>query len=114
MIRMYFKHVYVSLSEWKPMQFFDDGRSRFVDPEYAHYIDWIKEHDPEVVPWSPSWDVIRNERDRLLKDSDWTQLADAPLSETSIAAWKVYRQTLRDIPQEYPTPDDVQWPEIPQ
>ena len=44
---------------------------------------------------------------RLLAASDWTQVADAPVDS---AAWAVYRQTLRDIPQDYTNPDDVVWP----
>jgi hypothetical protein len=30
----------------------------------------------------------------LIKDSDWTQLADTPVDKTS---WATYRQELRDI-----------------
>ena len=57
-----------------------------------------------------AWDRVRAERDRLLAASDWTQVADAPVDQ---AAWAVYRQTLRDIPQDYDTPDAVVWPEAP-
>jgi len=57
-----------------------------------------------------AWAAVRADRDRLLAESDWTQVADAPVDA---AAWAVYRQTLRDIPQDYPTPDAVVWPEAP-
>jgi len=57
-----------------------------------------------------AWDAVRRERDRLLAASDWTQVADAPVDA---AAWAVYRQKLRDIPQDYANPDDVVWPEQP-
>ena len=57
-----------------------------------------------------AWDRVRVERDRLLAASDWTQAPDAPVDA---AAWAVYRQTLRDIPQDYATPDAVVWPEAP-
>lgn len=53
---------------------------------------------------------VRAERDRLLAQSDWTQLADAPVDR---AAWVVYRQALRDLPQQAGFPEDVDWPEIP-
>ena len=33
-------------------------------------------------------------------DSDWTQLADCPLTDEQKAKWNAYRQKLRDIPQE--------------
>jgi len=57
-----------------------------------------------------AWDEVRRERDRLLAASDWTQVADAPVDA---AAWAVYRQALRDVPQDFDTPDDVVWPEAP-
>ena len=37
---------------------------------------------------------VREERDRLLAKSDWTQLPDAPVDKT---AWAAYRQLLRDL-----------------
>ena len=57
-----------------------------------------------------AWKAIRAERDRLLAASDWTQVADAPVDA---AAWATYRQQLRDLPQNYILPDDVEWPEEP-
>lgn len=56
------------------------------------------------------WESVRSRRDALLAGSDWTQVADAPVDS---AAWATYRQTLRDIPQDYATPDAVVWPEQP-
>ena len=60
-----------------------------------------------------AWAQVRAERDRLLADCDWTQVADAPLTAGVKQAWADYRQTLRDIPQDFATPDDVVWPETP-
>ena len=57
-----------------------------------------------------AWNRVRAERDRLLAACDWTQVADAPVDA---AAWAVYRQALRDVPQDFATPDDVVWPEQP-
>lgn len=37
------------------------------------------------------------ERNRRLSDSDWTQMADSPLSATEKSAWAKYRQALRDM-----------------
>jgi hypothetical protein len=39
---------------------------------------------------------VRAQRDRLLTDSDWTQILDAPVDRTE---WATYRQALRDLPQ---------------
>ena len=63
---------------------------------------------PEPPPLT--WDDIRRLRDALLAASDWTQVADAPVDA---AAWAAYRQTLRDIPQDFATPDEVVWPTPP-
>ena len=42
--------------------------------------------------------LIRNKRKELLKESDWTQTADSPLSDSKKAEWVTYRQALRDLP----------------
>lgn len=53
-------------------------------------------------------ETIRNRRNSLLKDSDWTQLPNSPLSEKEVNEWAIYRQQLRDItnykPYTFPTP----------
>ena len=50
---------------------------------------------------------IRNQRNKLLKDSDWTQVADAPVDKT---AWATYRQALRDITERAGFPFNVEFP----
>ena len=50
---------------------------------------------------------IRTERDAKLTESDWTQVADAPVDK---AAWATYRQALRDIPSQAGFPNEVTWP----
>lgn len=54
--------------------------------------------------------VVRSDRDRLLQQSDWTQLADAPVDS---AAWAAYRQALRDVPSQSGFPYVVSWPTTP-
>ena len=60
-----------------------------------------------------AWDRVRVERDGLLAACDWTQVADAPLTDAERGAWMLYRQALRDVPQDFASPDDVVWPEQP-
>jgi hypothetical protein len=50
---------------------------------------------------------VRASRETLLKESDWTQLSDAPVDQT---AWATYRQALRDIPSQVGFPWTVDWP----
>ena len=47
-----------------------------------------------------NWTKITLIRNFLLMDSDWTQLADCPLTDEQKTRWNAYRQKLRDIPQE--------------
>ena len=54
---------------------------------------------------------IRTERDAKLTDSDWTQVADAPVDKT---AWATYRQSLRDVPSQSGFPGEVTWPTEPE
>ena len=42
--------------------------------------------------------MIRSLRDGLLRDSDWTDLPNAPLTAEKVAEWVTYRQELRDHP----------------
>lgn len=58
------------------------------------------------------WRVIREKRNRLLFECDWTQLSDSPLSVEKKEEWAIYRQELRDITS-YPSPDSVIWPNEP-
>lgn len=52
-------------------------------------------------------DEVRLERNRLLTETDWTQVADAPVDK---AAWAAYRQALRDVPQQAGFPTSITWP----
>ena len=53
---------------------------------------------------------VRSRRLDLLKDSDWTQVADAPVDKT---AWATYRQALRDVTAQSGFPWEVTWPVAP-
>jgi len=66
-----------------------------------------------AVQTERAWAQVRAERDRFLTASDWTQVADAPLTAGDRQAWADYRQALRDVPQDFGSPDDVVWPEAP-
>lgn len=60
---------------------------------------------------------VRNERDRKLPQSDWTQTVDAPLTTEKKAEWATYRQALRDLPANIPdtarSMSDIVWPTEP-
>ncbi|ELP3316076.1 phage tail assembly chaperone [Vibrio fluvialis] len=69
----------------------------------ADYDEWKAE----------SWARVRNHRDILMNETDWTQAGDAPLTDDKKAEFAAYRQTLRDIPQSIGDPDAVVWPTKP-
>ena len=53
---------------------------------------------------------VRQQRGEKLKDSDWTQVADAPVDK---AAWATYRQALRDVTAQAGFPWTIDWPVAP-
>jgi hypothetical protein len=76
----------------------------------------IPEPEPELTkkPEKPklTWEQIRAQRDSLLTASDWTDLPNSPVKNKE--AWLAYRQSLRDLPSTFKTPEEVVWPEKPQ
>jgi len=102
---------YHIISAWKP---YDHATEKLV-PAAPHLHDDMccivdvepltqEELDQRVVT---QWQVVRNQRNQMLKDTDWTQVADSPVDKT---AWAVYRQALRDITQQ-PDPFNITWPD---
>jgi hypothetical protein len=54
-------------------------------------------------------------RNKLLADSDWTQMNDSPLSNEDKTSWATYRQELRDMSDldAWPNIADDDWPVAP-
>ncbi len=91
-----------------------------------------RDANPSLVSgvWTVGWTVVNKEpvevqqyddavaasnrstRNTLLSNSDWTQVADAPVDAT---AWAAYRQALRDITSHanWPHLDEADWPTKP-
>lgn len=53
------------------------------------------------------WFIVRTQRNELLSECDWTQLADIPTETKEL--WQTYRQTLRDITSQS-NPFSINWP----
>lgn len=53
-------------------------------------------------------EVARQQRNKLLANTDWTQLPDAPVDS---AAFSEYRQALRDL--DLTDPEKIKWPTKP-
>jgi hypothetical protein len=93
------------------------------EPFTTYVTEWVKGGDliyretevsavvDEAARDAAEADAVRMKRDKLLDDSDWTQLADAPLSDGEKAVWATTRQAWRDVPQQVGFPWVVEWPE---
>jgi len=53
------------------------------------------------------WGIIREERNKLLTSTDWTQLPDVPVATKNL--WEPYRQALRDVTNQS-DPYNIAWP----
>src|SRR3546814_18056836 len=60
----------------------------------------------EMVIPEVTWDTIRSRRSPLLKNSDWTQMADSPLTSSAKADWAASSQTLRALTETHTSPND--------
>ena len=56
------------------------------------------------------WEELRAQRDFLLSQSDWTQGNDSPLTLQKKEKWTLYRQKLRDLPDNTIDPKSPVWP----
>ena len=56
---------------------------------------------------------LRQKRNRLLAESDWTQLSDSPLDEDTRSVWAAYRQDLRDLTDNIGVNGEVEFPVAP-
>lgn len=68
------------------------------------------EEDPDYS--RKKYEIIQR-RNNLLNDSDYLMMADYPISDEKRQEIKVYRQALRDIPQQDGFPDNIVWPDKP-
>ncbi|NBW19534.1 MAG: hypothetical protein EBR82_67330 [Caulobacteraceae bacterium] len=97
-----------SLVEWVDPPIFNPKRERCIIGQPVQENDVWKTHwEIILIPDSEEATKVRAQRTQLLKDSDWTQVADAPVDKT---AWAAYRQALRDVPSQGGFPWDIQWP----
>lgn len=66
--------------------------------------------DSETIPDEWLYERLRIQRDKLLVESDWTQVADAPVDQL---AWAEYRQALRDFPKGWIPSETIDFPPSP-
>lgn len=56
----------------------------------------------------------RLDRDAMLRETDWTQGSDSPLSDADKLKYRTYRQALRDLTthENWPELNDQDWPTL--
>ena len=102
------------ITDFIQSNYYKDGAWKSRTKKTGTYYTW--ENEAWVVDSSLLWAVVREDRDQRLATSDWTQVADSPLSDSKKAEWATYRQALRDIPANNSSvtdTDEVSWPTKP-
>jgi len=91
-----------------------EPRYKVVNGEYIELTaEEIKELEDRAVAADLDFTFIRVERNSKLRDTDWTQIADATLGAHTAEEWAAYRQELRDLPSIYSRESEVVWPDDP-
>jgi hypothetical protein len=99
----------------KEVIYYDIKKQKIIDYEYKFENDNVYEI-PKIITYTDNeiseqlenkkyhfYNFLRQQRNNLLKDCDWTQTIDIQSSKTTewIEKWKKYRQSLRDLPTKY-------------
>ena len=87
------------------------GEGKIITKDKKGYPIAIDPPDPSKELLSS---IVRSNRDKLLKDSDWSMKEDNDMSETKRQEWMIYRKTLRDIPKQSGFPDNIEFPKKPE
>tara|TARA_R100001015_G_C4633878_1_gene199417 strand:- start:259 stop:648 length:390 start_codon:yes stop_codon:yes gene_type:complete len=115
----------IRLAYSQQMDFTDEQINALKQENESHIEGWFsnKTHKIEnnnlvekITEFKITLDDIRLQRNALLKGSDWTQVADSPLSNSKKTEWATYRTQLRNLPSSYDNDDDitdVTWPTKP-
>ena len=101
------------LSMYKEMSGVDSIGSAIMSADKSKFsVTWseVSTKVKEIKDAQPLKD-LREVRNSILSQSDWTQNRDVTLSDD--ADWKTYRQELRDITKTYKSLDTVKWPTEP-
>lgn len=65
-------------------------------------IDWKSNEQIDQEEQAQKAEAFRRERDTALRETDWTQLPDSPLSVKDKATYAAYRVGLRNAPGKTP------------
>ncbi len=88
-----------------------EGTPILVDGVYYQNWEQVDASESEITNrLNDKWEEIREFRNQLLLECDWTQLADIPTETKTV--WQTYRQELRDVTSQS-NPFNIVWPTKP-
>jgi len=75
---------------YSDLEWLDSSQTKPTEEELDRKISELKAAEPMKL--------LREERNKLISETDWTQLKDIDLDIIRERNWKNYRQALRDLP----------------
>jgi len=97
------------------IKYYDSKRDSEIDGVKSHFIGDDEAKDARLL--AEEWKRIREQRTRLLAETDWVVIKARENGGTVPAAWKTYRVALRDIPAEQSDKtkySEITWPTRPE
>ena len=80
-------------------------------------IDWTQMKTAEQLETErleQASESARNQRDRLLTETDWVTIRATDTGDPVPTEWLDYRQALRDITEQTGFPEQIEWPQEPE
>ena len=88
-----------------------EGKTKFWAQHGVTYSE--EEAPPHASTAEEKAIAIREQRDRLISETDFYMMPDYPASTEGLVTVKAYRQALRDITTQETFPESVTWPDMP-
>lgn len=79
---------------------------------YTKYVVQTLDDEGKTAKDTETAKAVRDDRNRRLAETDWTQVKDVP--DLVSSTWAAYRQDLRDLPSQSGFPHNVTWPNKPE
>ena len=80
----------ISGNLYSNLEWFDKSQTKPTEEEINQKVSELEAQEP--------FTLLREERNKLIAETDWTQLKDIDLDIIRERNWKNYRQALRDLP----------------
>jgi hypothetical protein len=91
-----------------------EPRYKVVNGEYIELTaEELQEMADRAAEADLDFSMVRMDRDGMLRNTDWTQIADATLGAHTAEEWAAYRQELRDLPAGFSKVSEVVFPDDP-